>query len=238
MAQKNKLQKFAEFSSFSNTYENFDMKQPSLQGIGGKEVQLKGKWCQKHFKNDHPLILELACGHGQYTLSMARLNPQINFIGVDIKGARIWKGAKLALQENISNAAFLRTRIECIEHFFGPDEVAEIWITFPDPFERKSKSNRRLTSQNFLKRYRKFLKSAGVIHLKTDADSLYDFTLEVIADDRHCSIEYQNSDIYANALENPLLGIQTYYEEMHLREGKTIKYLRFRINSGIPKNNI
>jgi tRNA (guanine-N7-)-methyltransferase len=229
MAQKNKLQKFAEFSSFSNTYENFDMKQPLLQGIGGKKVHLKGKWSQNHFKNDHPLILELACGHGQYTLNMARLNPHINFVGVDIKGARIWKGAKSALEENISNAAFLRTRIECIEHFFGPGEVAEIWITFPDPFERKSKSNRRLTSQNFLKRYRQFLKPTGVIHLKTDADSLYEFTHDVIAEDPNCTIEYQSSDIYANTLENPLLGIQTYYEEMHLSGGKTIKYIRFRI---------
>lgn len=235
MAQKNKLQKFTEFSSFTNSYENFDVKDPVLRGADGEEIQLKGRWNKIHFQNNAPIILELACGHGDYTVEMARLDPHKNFIGVDIKGARIWRGAKTAIEENQTNAAFLRTRIEVIEHFFGPDEISEIWITFPDPFERKSKGNRRLTSQNFLDRYRQFLKKDGVVHLKTDADSLYAYTLDVINQDNHCVIEYQNENIYSGSFENPLLGIQTYYEKMHLSEGKSIKYVRFRISSGDHK---
>jgi tRNA (guanine-N7-)-methyltransferase len=231
MAQKNKLQKFTEFSSFPNSYENFDMKNPVLQAAGGREVHLKGQWNENHFQNNAPIILELACGHGDYTVEMAKLHPHQNFIGVDIKGARIWKGAKTALEQGLTNAAFLRTRIESIEHFFGPDEISQIWITFPDPFERKSKANRRLTSQYFLKKYRQFLKKDGVVHLKTDADSLYAFTLEVIDQDSRCIIEYKSENIYSDPLENPLLNIQTYYEKMHLSEGKTIKYVRFRISS-------
>lgn len=230
MSKRNKLQKFAELLTFSNVYENFNPKDPKLIGLNGAEADLKGKWRAEHFKNDHPLALELACGRGEYTLDLARRYPERNFIGVDVKGARIWKGAKIALQEGLDNAAFLRTRIEQIALFFEPGEVDEIWITFPDPFLRKSKANRRLTAPNFLKAYRRILKPGGLVHLKTDEPNLYEFTLEVLAEDKEVNILYKDEDIYANDLPFPELETKTYYEKMHLEAGKTIKYIRFTIN--------
>ena len=146
MAGRNKLQKFAENLTFPNVYESFDLTKPQLTGLHGAEVDLRGKWASEHFGNDHPITLELACGRGEYTLDLARQYPDRNFIGVDIKGARIWRGAKTALAEGLDNAAFLRTRIEAISHFFAPAEVDEIWITFPDPCLKKGKENRRLTA--------------------------------------------------------------------------------------------
>ncbi|MCL4162187.1 UNVERIFIED_CONTAM: hypothetical protein GTU68_051039, partial [Idotea baltica] len=137
---------------------------------------MRGRWREQHFGNKAPLILELACGRGEYTLALAAHFKEQNFIGVDIKGARIWKGAKMALEQQLDNAAFLRTRIEQIELFFTPEEVDEIWITFPDPFLKKGKANRRLTSASFLDRYRKILKKGGLLHLKTDDPTLYNFT--------------------------------------------------------------
>jgi tRNA (guanine-N7-)-methyltransferase len=229
MSRRNKLQKFAEILSFPNVYENFDSYPPRLVGLNGEEVNLKGQWQQQHFKNDHPITLELACGRGEYSLALARKYPERNFIGVDIKGARIWKGAKIALEENLPNVAFLRTRIELITAFFAPEEIASIWITFPDPFLRKSKRNRRLTSPNFLKHYRKLLKKDGLVHLKTDEPVLYDYTLEVLEEDEKCKILYSDSDIYSKPLPMEELEVKTYYEKMHLEKGKTIKYLRFTI---------
>jgi len=229
MGRRNKLEKFAEILSFPNVYENYDPKAPQIVGKDGVPVDLKGQWTQKHFSNDHPLVLELACGKGDYTIGMARQFPEKNFIGLDIKGNRIWKGASTALEENITNAAFFRTRIEQIALFFEKDEVDEIWITFPDPFLRKSKANRRLTSSFFINHYRKILKHEGLVHLKTDAPSLYDFTLETIAADENCELLYHNDDIYAGPLYCPELELKTYYEGMHLEAGKTIKYIRFKI---------
>ena len=150
MSRRNKLQKFAELLTFPNVYENFDPENPQLIGLNGMPVDRKGKWKKEHFKNDFPITLELACGRGEYSLGLGRMYPERNFIGVDIKGARIWKGARIALEENLTNVAFLRTRIEQIALFFDPEEIDEIWITFPDPFLRKSKANRRLTSCRFL----------------------------------------------------------------------------------------
>ncbi len=152
MGRKNKLQRFADNLSFPNVYENFDVAHTVLTGKDGTTADMKGKWNELHFKNDNPLVLELACGYGEYCVGMGKMYPNRNFLGVDIKGARIWSGAKLALKEGIENAAFLRTRIEMIDKFFAPEEVSEIWITFPDPFLRESKSNRRLTSPPFLAR--------------------------------------------------------------------------------------
>ena len=230
MSKRNKLMKFAELLSFPNVYENFDAKAPSLSGKDGIAVQLKGIWSKQHFQNDHPLVLELACGKGDYTLGLARRFPDKNFIGVDIKGARIWKGASLALEEGLHNVAFLRTRIEQITHFFDTDEVSEIWITFPDPFIRKSKANRRLTAANFIERYQQMLPKGGLVHLKTDADSLYTFTLETLAETPDCSLLYHDDDIYAQALPIPELEIKTFYEKQHLAVGKTIKYICFRLD--------
>lgn len=193
-------------------------------------VDLKGQWAEKHFKNNHPTTLELACGGGEYTVSLARTFPERNFIGVDVKGNRLWKGAKTALEEGLHNAAFLRTRIEIIDHFFAPGEIAEIWITFPDPFPRSSKVNRRLTSAFFLEKYRHILQAGGLVHLKHDDPDFYQFTLETIAEDPRNQLILKNEDIYASDLPFPELGIQTLYESFHLAAGKTIKYVRFRIS--------
>jgi tRNA (guanine-N7-)-methyltransferase len=230
MSKRNKLEKFAEVLSFPNTFENFDHSEPSLLGKNGKPVDLKGKWAADYFRNDHPITLELACGRGEYTLALARTCPERNFIGVDIKGARIWKGARIALEEGLTNAAFLRTRIEQLNYFFEAGEVHEIWITFPDPFPRKSKANRRLTAPNFLEVYRRVLAKDGLVHLKTDADSLYEFSLDTLRNDPRVHILYQDDDIYAKPLAYPELNHKTYYEHMHLEDGRTIKYLRFRIH--------
>lgn len=229
MSRKNKLRKFAEVLSFPNVYECYNVQEPALVGINMEPVDLKGQWASAHFKNDRPIVLELACGGGEYTVGLARRFPDLNFIGVDVKGNRLWAGAKAALDEGIANAAFLRTRIEIIDFFFAPDEVSEIWITFADPFPRASKENRRLTSQNFLDRYRRILRPGGLVHLKHDDPDFFRYTLDVAGTDPRCKVLYQNEDIYANPLEFPELAIQTLYEQKHLAVGKTIKYARYLI---------
>jgi len=226
---KNKLKKFAAIATFPNVYENFTHDNPQLIGVDGETVDLKGQWAEKHFKNNNPITFELACGKGHYTLGLARQYPNRNFIGVDIKGARIWKGASMALEENLTNVAFLRTRIEQINYFFEKDEIDEIWITFPDPFLKKE--NRRLTGPRFLERYRQMLKEDGVVHLKTDSDELYEFTMEVLENEKEVTIQYQDDDIYSKPLPMPELDIKTYYEVIHLGIGKTIKYVRFKLTS-------
>lgn len=230
MSRRNKLQKFADLQRFPNVYENFHHDNPQLIGIAGQEVELRGEWASKHFKNSNPITLELACGRGEYTLALAERFPKRNFVGVDIKGARIWKGARIALENEWSNAAFLRTRIEQIAHFFSPEEISEIWITFPDPFLKKGKANRRLTSPRFLNEYRKIMPAGGLVHLKTDSPELYEFTLEILESYEHAELLIQHDDIYSKELIMPELAFRTYYENMHLRDGKTIKYVRIRLN--------
>ncbi len=230
MARKNKLRKFAEVLSFPNVYECYNIQEPQLVGVGMEPVDLKGNWARKHFQNENPITLELACGGGEYTVGLAQNFPDRNFIGVDVKGNRLWKGAKTALEAGLNNAAFLRTRIEIIEHFFAPGEVAEIWITFPDPFPRASKDNRRLTSAFFLEKYRNILQPGGLVHLKHDDPGFYQFTLDTIAADPRNQLIFNDSDIYAAPLPFPELGIQTLYESFHLAAGKTIKYVRYRIS--------
>lgn len=227
MGRKNKLKRFAEVATFSNVFECVPTKTSLLSNEEGVSRDLRGKWAANHFQNDHPVILELACGKGDYTLALAREFPGNNYIGVDIKGSRIWKGAKTALENALHNVAFLRTRIEFIELFFGSGEVDEIWITFPDPFE--GKPNRRLTSAPFLDRYRRILKPGGLVHLKTDSALLYDFTLDVIHHDSACDIHYANPDIYSMPLDFPELAHKTYYEGMHLKDGRKITYIQFTI---------
>lgn len=229
MGRKNKLRKFAEILSFPNVYECYDVQHPALVGAGMQPVELKSRWHARHFQNQKPITLELACGGGEYTVGLARRFPDRNFIGVDVKGNRLWKGAKLALTEGLPNAAFLRTRIEIIEHFFAPGEVAEIWITFPDPFPRASKENRRLTSPFFHDKYRQILQPGGLVHLKHDDPGFYQFTLDAIAADPRCELLYQNDDIYAGPLAFSELEIQTLYEGMHLAAGRKIKYVRYRL---------
>lgn len=233
MASRNKLQKFAEIVSFPNVYENYDPKNPGLVGINHEPIDLKGKWNAEHFKNDNPIVLELACGRGEYSLGLGAMYPDRNFIGVDVKGARIWKGAKTALEENLNNVAFLRTRIEQINLFFEKDEVDEIWITFPDPFLKDSKENRRLTSPNFLKRYREILKKDGIINLKTDSPELYEYTQEVLKSDSSLEVLYDKNDIYKDPLDFPELDLKTYYERSHLLDGRLIKFIRFRFKNEV-----
>ncbi len=227
MSRRNKLEKFAELLTFSNVYQNYRFKDPKLQWVDGEVVDRKGAWSQDHFGNQHPIVVELACGGGEYTLALATQSPDKNFIGVDIKGNRIWKGARKALAQKLANAAFLRTRIEQLELFFGPNEISEIWITFPDPFLRKSQANRRLTAKHFLHKYRSLLMPDGRMHLKTDSPELYEFTLETLESVEGCRLTHHADDIYSAAEMLPELQIQTFYEKMHREEGRQIKYIQW-----------
>ncbi|MHB1921695.1 MAG: tRNA (guanosine(46)-N7)-methyltransferase TrmB [Chitinophagaceae bacterium] len=193
---------------------------------------MPGNW--KHFfHNPHPIILELACGKGDYTLGLARIFPERNFIGVDLKGNRIWKGARTALEEGLSNVAFLRTQIDKLLHYFSKGEVQEIWITFPDPFLRLSKASKRLTHLKFLQLYHQVLIPGGSIHLKTDSWELYSFTLEVL-EQVGAKIIRNIADLHGNREVDPLLNIQTFYEGMHLEAGRMIRYLEFSLPEQLP----
>ena len=230
MGKKNKLKKFEDLLSYPNVYENYDPKFPKLLLGKDLEVDMKGKWANAHFKNNNPIILELACGRGEYTEALAQAYPDQNFIGVDVKGARIWQGATNTLENSQHNAAFLRTRIEQISLFFDAKEVDSIWITFPDPFLRESKENKRLTSSRFLDQYQKIIKKGDEIHLKTEDTTLYEFTLETLKNYKNANIIYQNNDIYASELAFDELKYKTHYEKEHLADGRKIKYIRFTIN--------
>jgi len=229
---KDKLRRFEELGKFERVF------QPGIEEINGKQYHLRGKWKSEVFKNNNPLILELGCGKGEYTIGLAKNFPDKNFIGVDIKGARIWKGAKTSHEEKILNAAFLRTRIELISSFFAMGEVDEIWVTFPDPQPTERRKKKRLTSAGFLTLYQGFLKDGGIMHLKTDSDLLYEYTLSLV---RFNSLEilFESSDLYKRSdLPDPILGIKTYYEQKFLDQGSNINYLKFRIKSQIPLHEI
>jgi tRNA (guanine-N7-)-methyltransferase len=221
---KNKIKRFADLHHFSNVYESFDPESDIVLIGPGKEQRMKGRWHEDCFKNNNPITLELACGRGEYTVGLARRYPGRNFIGVDIKGARMWKGATEALEEGLDNVAFMRTRIELLYNFFAPGEVAEIWIIFPDPFLKKE--NRRLTSNPFLEIYKKVLHPGGIVQLKTDDDTLYDFTLQTWTENKDYELLYHKDNIYADPLITEDLTIKTYYEGKHLLAGKKIKYLK------------
>jgi len=228
MSRTNKLQRFEELKTFSNVI------QPQLDEVYGKGYKFKGRWSELFFKNNNPIILELACGKGEYSLGLAKTNPGVNYLGMDIKGARIWKGAKTALQEHINNVAFIRSRIEFVDSFFEQNEISETWIPFPDPQARKSKENKRLTSPRFIEKYRKFVRTDGIVHLKTDDYNLYAFTLEVIKTCK-CQLGFFTDDLYHKPILNlneeqmKQLYICTFYEKMHLAEGKKIYYLNFKL---------
>lgn len=216
---KNKLERFAEIDKFENVLELTDFSETQ-----GKKP--RGKWGREIFGNRKPIVLELACGKGSYTLELARRVPDKNFIGVDIKGARIWKGANRARQENLKNVRFLRIFIDHLDEYFAKDEVSEIWITFPDPFPKGSDREKRLTSDKFLVQYSKVLQSKGLIHLKTDSSLLYKFSKRNI-EDFGGEILVENEDIHsADPLLFPL-DICTDFEKKHLRRERTIKYLKF-----------
>ena len=222
MSSKNKLERFAENETFGNLF------QYSFDRLKEEGFPLKGKWRQEFFKNDNPIVLELGCGKGEYTVGLAREHKDVNYIGVDIKGARMWVGLCSARNEGLTNVAFIRTRTEMIDHFFDKDEVDEIWVTFPDP--QPSKPRKRLTSPNFLERYRKFLKEDGVVNLKTDSDLMYEFTVETAQEAKY-PIYYNYDNLYNNDDDLEVKKIRTYYEQMWLDKGLTIKYIRFGIRS-------
>lgn len=218
--------KIRSIDSFPNVFQNEHYTKPVLRNFEGRELDLKGKWRETIFKNDHPLILELACGKGDYALALAQKYPSKNFIGVDSKGARIFTGAKRALEEKIDNLAFVRMRIENITHFFAPGEADEIWITFPDPFPRDKNAKRRLSNSTFIARYKAICKPGAIIHFKTDNLPLFLFTTEQVLNGG-LKILYSRQDIYAAPFDFEELGIQTYYERSHLAEGRKIHYIRF-----------
>lgn len=232
MGRRNKLGKFADLSQFKNVLENFDHSNDQLKWYDDVSLNPKGQWNDRIFKKDQPISLELACGKGEYAIGMAEMYPDRNFIGLDIKGARIWKGAGYALENKLENVAFLRTRIEFISKFFEAHEVEEIWITFADPFLKHKKSNRRLTSPTFLKYYKEILSATGTINLKTDSCILYYYTISVLTQDDNIDILYQNNNIYAQPLDYPELDIKTYYEQSHLKDGRQIKFIKFQFNQG------
>ena len=229
MARRNKLWRFAQLQTYPNYYEAAN-RGPNPEGLvrghGGKPLDLKGQWASQHFGNDHPITLELACGRGEYTVALARANPDRNFIGVDIKGARIYLGATQLREENLTNAAFLRTRIEFIEHYFAKGEIDEIWITFPDPFPNSV--NRRLTAPRFWASYAHLVKPGGRVHLKTDNEGLYAYSSEELPPEAHPGFrkvaDYKDIDAEP-ALPHPDLVHPTYYERKHRGLGATIKWM-------------
>ncbi len=225
---RQKLKKFAELQTFPNVYDNLDVRDPKNTVFQGQLVDIKGKWHSDYFKSNNPITLELACGRGEYAVALGEMFPDRNFIGVDVKGSRLHKGAKEAIEANLTNVAFLRTRIEQIEHFFEKNEVAEIWITFPDPFLREAKSNRRLTSVPFLTRFRRFLQPEGIVHLKTDSPDLYDFTLDICENTEGVEFLMSDADIHSKPLIMKELAVQTYYEKANIAKS-TIKYVQFKL---------
>ncbi|KQC32626.1 tRNA (guanine-N7)-methyltransferase [Nonlabens sp. YIK11] len=221
MGSKNKMKRFRENETFPNVV------QPSReQMVNGFEW--KGKWSQ-FFKNDNPITLELGCGKGEYTVALARKYPDRNFIGIDIKGARFWRGAKTAVEEKLENAAFLRTQIELVDLAFAKAEISEIWITFPDPQIKYKRTKHRMTNPEFLDRYRTILKPDGIIHLKTDSEYMHGYTLGLL-EGLGEEILYAHHNIYTNTeAPDEVIGTQTFYEKQYLEAGKAITYMKFKL---------
>lgn len=211
---KDKLKRFAEINTFKNV----------LQLDAGKPF--KGQWNSGFFKNANPVVLELACGKGEYTVNLATMFPDKNFIGIDYKGNRIWRGAKTALEEGVDNVAFLRIQIETLLDYFGAGEVDEIWITFPDPQPQLSREKKRLTSQRFLDMYRPLLKPGGFVNLKTDNDGLHLYTADKITE-TGLNLHVRTEDLYHSEYADEVLNIKTYYEKKYLKDNKNINYLKF-----------
>ena len=237
---KGKLAKFADMETYENVF------QYPFSVIDNVPFEMRGHWREQYFHNDHPIVLELGCGKGEYTVELAKLYPDVNFIGVDIKGARMWTGATQALKEGLKNVAFLRTNIEIIERFFAEDEVQEIWLTFSDP--QMKNPRKRLTSTYFMERYRKFLVDGGIIHLKTDSNFLFTYTTYMV-EHNALPVLFRTEDLYgdhqwsarpkdacyqrdARMFNAELLSIQTYYESMWIARGLNIKYMKWQL----PKN--
>ena len=224
MGSKNKQKRFRENETFHNVY------QPTREELVDATYSLKGKWKSDVFKNDNPLVLELGCGKGEYTIGLSKRYPDKNFIGIDIKGARFWRGAKTAIEEDIPNAAFIRTQIELIDHVFEENEVDEIWITFPDPQIKYQRTKHRMTNLKFLERYEKVLKPDGLMHLKTDSEFMHGYTLGLLHGAGH-EVLYANHNVYKlEGSPKEVTEIQTFYESQYLEKDKAITYIRFKIN--------
>lgn len=225
MGSKNKLKRFKENETFPNVI------QPKREEAIDEIFSLKGIWAKQFFKNNNPIVLELGCGKGEYTVNLAQQNPDKNFIGIDIKGARFWRGAKTALEKNIQNVAFLRTQIELIDFFFDKNEISEIWITFPDPQIKYKRTKHRLTNQDFLEKYKKILKEDGIIHLKTDSEFMHGYTLGLLHGLGY-EVIYANHHIYRNeGAPKEVTSIQTFYEQQYLAQNKPITYIRFGLKA-------
>jgi len=223
VGSKNKLKRFKENETFSNVI------QPTREELTNGSFSYKGKWNETFFKNNNPIVLELGCGKGEYSVALAQQNPDKNFIGIDIKGARFWRGAKTALEENLNNVAFVRTQIELIDLVFATEEVSEIWITFPDPQIKYKRTKHRMTNENFLSRYKKVLKPDGIIHLKTDSEFMHGYTLGLLHGLNH-EVLYAHHDVYGNEYSpKEVTNIQTFYENQYLEAGKKITYIKFKL---------
>ena len=223
MGSKNKLKRFNENETFANVI------QPSRDELVTGNFELKGHWQANFFKNSNPLVLELGCGKGEYAVALAKKYPEKNFIGIDIKGARFWRGAKTAIEEEIPNVGFIRTQIELVDFAFAESEVDEIWITFPDPQIKYKRTKHRMTNTQFLKRYKTILKPDGIVNLKTDSEFMHGYTLGLLHGEGH-EVLYANHDVYKQeGSPEEVTSIQTYYESQYLEHNKPITYIRFKI---------
>ena len=224
MGSKNKLKRFKENETFSNVI------QPTREEVLNNTLMLKGNWNRNFFKNQNPIVLELGCGKGEYSVNLATMFPEKNFLGIDIKGARFWRGAKTALAEKINNVGFLRTQIELVDCIFDENEVDEIWITFPDPQIKYKRTKHRMTNPDFLNKYKKILKPNGMVHLKTDSEYMHGYTLGLLQG-LGLTIEYAHHDVYGTTnAPKEVTAIQTYYESQYLAINKKITYLRFNFS--------
>lgn len=223
VGSKNKLKRFKENETFENVF------QPTREEVVGDLFPLKGKWNSDFFKNDNPLVLELGCGKGEYSVGLAEKYPNKNFVGIDIKGARFWRGAKTAVDTGLHNVAFIRTQIELVDHIFAENEVDEIWITFPDPQIKYKRTKHRMTNSEFLQLYKKILKPDGVMNLKTDSEFMHGYTLGLLHGEGH-EVLYANHNVYVNeGSPEEVTAIQTFYEKQYLEINKAITYIRFKI---------
>jgi tRNA (guanine-N7-)-methyltransferase len=223
---QNKLKKFAECKTFDFLF------QPQYEDLKEKGFELKGKWNQEFFKNDHPIILEIGCGRGEYTVGLAKNHPENNYIGLDLKGYRLWRGCKNSIEAGLTNIAFLRSLVQNSEYLFGEGEVSELWIPHPDPQPTNRRRNKRLTAEPFLRRYANILKPDATIHLKTDDTDLYQFTLEVIEEGGHILVDHV-PDLYKTNKFQEYRAIETYFEHLFVEQGRTIKYIQFKLNPAL-----
>jgi tRNA (guanine-N7-)-methyltransferase len=223
VGSKNKLKRFKENETFSNVF------QPTREELITNQFLLKGKWNQDYFKNNKPIVLELGCGKGEYSVGLAEKYPEKNFIGIDLKGARFWRGAKTAIETGLKNVAFIRAQIELINYIFNENEVDEIWITFPDPQIKYKRTKHRMTNSNFLKLYKKVLKPDGVVNLKTDSEFMHGYTLGLLHGEGH-EVIYSNHNVYVNeGSPEEVTSLQTFYEKQYLKINKAITFIRFKI---------